>query len=182
MAGPVVAAAVILPQNIVIEGLNDSKKLSAKARAALEPEIKAKALAWAVGECSPEEIDKFNILKCSFMAMHRALDQLKLRPELILVDGNRFVPYQAIPYECMIKGDARFMSIAAASVLAKTHRDRVMEHLHHSFGHYQWHRNMGYPTAEHRTAIRLHGVTPHHRLSFTLLQPELPFASASEPE
>ncbi len=174
LAGPVVAAAVILdPDNLII-GLNDSKQLTERKRELLRPQIEEKALAWAVGMVSNIEIDRINILKASFLAMHRALDQLKMRPELIVVDGNRFTPYPTIPHVCMVKGDARFMHIAAASILAKTHRDEIMAKLHETHPHFGWNRNKGYPTREHRTGIRQHGVTPYHRMSFTLLTPELP--------
>jgi len=174
LAGPVVAAAVILDPNNPIAGLNDSKQMTEKRREALRPLIEANALAWAVGIVSNEEIDRINILKASFLAMHRALDQLVLRPELIAVDGNRFTPYPSVPHVCLVKGDARFMHIAAASILAKTHRDAIMHDLHHQHPHYGWNRNMGYPTRQHRLGIRSHGTTPWHRLTFTLLAPELP--------
>jgi ribonuclease HII len=174
LAGPVVAAAVILDPNNPILGLNDSKQITEAKRELLRPEIEAKALAWAVGVVSNVEIDRINILKASFLAMHRALDQLTIRPELIAVDGNRFTPYPSIPHVCMVKGDARFMHIAAASILAKTHRDAIMHDLHAEHPHFGWDRNKGYPTKEHRLGIRQHGTTPYHRLSFTLLAPELP--------
>jgi len=174
LAGPVVAAAVILNPNNPIAGLNDSKQMSEKRREALRPEIEANALAWAVGVVSNQEIDRINILQASFLAMHRALDQLVLRPELIAVDGNRFAPYPHIPHVCLVKGDARFMHIAAASILAKTHRDAIMQQLHSQHPHYGWNRNMGYPTKEHRHGIRQHGATPWHRMTFALLAPELP--------
>lgn len=174
LAGPVVAAAVILDPDNPIIGLNDSKQLTERKRELLRPQIEEKALAWAVGMVSNIEIDRINILKASFLAMHRALDQLKVRPELIVVDGNRFTPYPTIPHVCMVKGDARFMHIAAASILAKTHRDEIMAKLHETHPHFGWNRNKGYPTREHRTGIRQHGVTPYHRMSFTLLTPELP--------
>lgn len=174
LAGPVVAAAVILDPNNPILGLNDSKQITEAKRELLRPEIEAKALAWAVGVVSNVEIDRINILKASFLAMHRALDQLTIRPELIAVDGNRFTPYSSIPHACMVKGDARFMHIAAASILAKTHRDAIMHGLHAEHPHFGWDRNKGYPTKEHRLGIRQHGTTPYHRLSFTLLAPELP--------
>lgn len=174
LAGPVVAAAVILNPDNPIIGLNDSKQLTERKRELLRPQIEEKALAWAVGMVSNIEIDRINILKASFLAMHRALDQLKMRPELIVVDGNRFTPYPTIPHVCMVKGDARFMHIAAASILAKTHRDEIMAKLHEIHPHFGWNRNKGYPTREHRTGIRQHGVTPYHRMSFTLLTPELP--------
>jgi ribonuclease HII len=174
LAGPVVAAAVILNPDNPIIGLNDSKQLTERKRELLRPQIEEKALAWAVGMVSNEEIDRINILKASFLAMHRALDQLRVRPELIAVDGNRFTPYPPVPHVCMVKGDARFMHIAAASILAKTHRDDIMIELHRAHPHYGWDRNKGYPTREHRSGIRQHGITPFHRMSFTLLAPELP--------
>ncbi|MCF8258247.1 MAG: ribonuclease HII [Flavobacteriales bacterium] len=174
LAGPVVAAAVILDPNNPIEGLNDSKQLSERRRDLLRPEIERLSLAWAVGIASNQEIDRINILKASFLAMHRAIDQLKVRPELIAVDGNRFTPYADVPHVCMVKGDARFMHIAAASILAKTHRDEIMQKLHSEYPNYGWDRNKGYPTKEHRQGIRQFGATHYHRLSFTLLMPELP--------
>lgn len=172
LAGPVVAAAVILDPKKRIRGLNDSKILSEKKREELRPIIQQKALAWAVGVVSNVEIDKINILSASFLAMHRALDHLAVRPEELLIDGNRFKTYQDLPHHCMIKGDARFLSIAAASILAKTHRDELMEKLHQQHPQYDWKRNKAYPTKAHRQAIALHGTTPHHRMSFRLL-PEL---------
>ena len=175
LAGPVVAAAVILDPKNPIEGLDDSKKINEKTRELLRPEIEAKALAWAVGIVSNMEIDEINILKGSFVAMHRALDQLKTKPQLIIVDGNRFIPYKKVPHECIVKGDGKYQNIAAASILAKTHRDEVMRKLHNQYPHYGWDRNKGYPTKEHRLGIRKHGPTEWHRMSFQLLQPELPF-------
>lgn len=174
LAGPVVAAAVILDTERPITGLNDSKQTTERRRDALRDEIEEKALAWAVGIVSHEEIDRINILKASFLAMHRALDGLHVRPGLIAVDGNRFTPYTGIPHVCMVKGDARFMHIAAASILAKTHRDELMMELHGQHPQYGWDRNKGYPTRVHRAAIRACGISPHHRLSFTLLAPVLP--------
>ncbi len=174
LAGPVVAAAVILNLDNPIIGLNDSKQLTERKRELLRPQIEEKALAWAVGMVSNIEIDRINILKASFLAMHRALDQLKVSPELIAVDGNRFTPYPPVPHVCMVKGDSRFMHIAAASILAKTHRDEIMAELHQAHPHFGWDRNKGYPTREHRSGIRQHGITPFHRMSFTLLAPELP--------
>lgn len=169
LAGPVVAAAVILDPARPIEGLNDSKQMTVRRRDLLRPEIEHNALAWAVGVVSNNEIDHINILKASFLAMHRALDQLAVRPDLIAVDGNRFTPYPFIQHVCMVKGDARFMHIAAASILAKTYRDELMLKLHAEFPEFGWARNMGYPTKEHRAAIQQHGPTPYHRMSFTLL-------------
>ena len=176
LAGPVVAAAVILDPARPIAGLNDSKQTTERKREALREEIERKALAWAVGVVSHEEIDRINILKASFLAMHRAIGQLTVRPELLAVDGNRFTPYHDIPHVCMVKGDARFMHIAAASILAKTHRDELMMQLHAQHPFYGWDRNKGYPTREHRAAIRTHGISPDHRKSFTLLPPELPLS------
>lgn len=173
LAGPVVAAAVILPKNYQHELLNDSKQLTKEERIQLEAEIKRDALAWAVAEVSHEEIDKINILNASFLAMHRALDQLNLRPEFLLIDGNRFKPYQEIKFECIIKGDANYLSIAAASVLAKQYRDELMEKLSVQFPGYGWHTNVGYPTEEHRDGIRNLGITPYHRRSFALLPSQL---------
>jgi ribonuclease HII len=173
LAGPVVAAAVILHNGLKHPMLNDSKKLSEKQRDLLRPIIEKEALAWAVGVVSVEEIDEINILNASFLAMHRALDQLVIRPESLLIDGNRFKAYGEIPHHCMIKGDGRFQSIAAASVLAKTHRDAIMNKLHAEFPAYRWCSNMGYPTKEHREAIRSFGPTVHHRTTFTLLPEQL---------
>jgi ribonuclease HII len=173
LAGPVVAAAVILPKNFTHELLNDSKQLTREERNALQSEIKTAALSWAVAEVSPEEIDKINILNASFLAMHKALDQLTVKPELLLIDGNRFKPYGEIKFECIIKGDANYLSIAAASVLAKIYRDDLMEHLGLKYPGYGWHTNFGYPTTEHRDGIRAMGITPYHRKSFTLLPSQL---------
>jgi ribonuclease HII len=172
LAGPVVAAAVILPPRVRIPGLDDSKKLTALQRDELRPLIMEKALAWAVAEVSPQEIDRINILKASFLAMHRAIDALTQRPEALLIDGNRFAPYTGISHTCMIKGDGRYRSIAAASILAKTHRDALMEALHEAHPHYRWNVNKGYPTLDHRAAIRAHGTSPHHRLTFRLVAEE----------
>lgn len=169
LAGPVVAAAVILPPRVRIPGLDDSKKLSAAQREALRPLILEKALAWAVAEVGPAEIDAINILRASFLAMHRAIDALRERPRHLLIDGNRFIPYPGIPHTCLVQGDGRFRSIAAASVLAKTHRDALMDTLHAAHPAYGWAGNKGYPTPAHRTAIALHGPTAWHRRSFTLL-------------
>ncbi|MES2386676.1 MAG: ribonuclease HII [Bacteroidota bacterium] len=171
LAGPVVAAAVILPGNWNHPLLNDSKKLNAETRNLLRTEIIANALAWAVGEADNFEIDEINILNASFLAMHRALDQIQHPYNSLLVDGNRFKPYGQIPHTCLIGGDGRFVSIAAASILAKTHRDALMQNLAEKHPEYHWHRNAGYPTVAHRDAIREHGTTRYHRLSFRLLQP-----------
>jgi ribonuclease HII len=173
LAGPVVAAAVILPPGVRLPGLDDSKKLSAADREALRPLIMEKAVAWAVAAVSPAEIDRINILKASFLAMHRAIDQLAKRPEALLIDGNRFTPYPGLPHTCMIKGDGRFRSIAAASILAKTHRDALMEALHEEHPHYGWAVNKGYPTPDHRKAIAAHGPCVHHRRSFRLLPEQI---------
>lgn len=169
LAGPVVAAAVILPKDYQNELLNDSKQLTKVQRNQLRAEITAVALAWAVAEVSNQEIDQINILQASFLAMHRAVDQLSVRPEHLLVDGNRFTPYPFIPHTCIIKGDAHYMNIAAASVLAKTYRDDFMQQLSIEFPHYGWEQNMGYPTPLHRAGIRQFGTCLHHRLSFKLL-------------
>jgi ribonuclease HII len=169
----VVAAAVILPKNFTHELLNDSKQLTKEERNSLQEEIKGAALSWAVAEVSPEEIYKINILNASFLAMHKAIDQLTLKPELLLIDGNRFKPYQEIKFECIIKGDANYLSIAAASVLAKIYRDDLMEQLGLKYPGYGWHTNVGYPTTEHRDGIRAMGITPYHRKSFTLLPSQL---------
>jgi ribonuclease HII len=168
LAGSVFAAAVILDENNPIEALNDSKQLSASTRDALRMEVEEKALAWAVASVSPQEIDEINILQASFLAMHRAIDQLKTRPELLLIDGNRFVPYLGISHLCIIKGDAKYQSIAAASILAKTHRDAYMKQIGDAHPAYDWQQNKGYPTVAHRAAIQKHGVTPYHRLSFRM--------------
>lgn len=169
LAGSVYAAAVILPPDYENELLNDSKKLSAKKRYTLRAEIERDAVAWAVGVVTPEEIDKINILNASFLAMHRALYQLKVRPEAVIVDGNRFKPYQELPFTTIVKGDGKYLSIAAASILAKTYRDDYMQALAKEYPQYDWQSNMGYPTKKHRKAIREHGVTPYHRKSFNLL-------------
>lgn len=169
LAGPVFAGAVILPKDYCNDVLNDSKQLSEKKRYLLREQIERDALAWAVGIVTPEEIDKINILNASFLAMHRAVDALKIRPQALLIDGNRFRPYQDLPHTTVVKGDGKFMSIAAASILAKTYRDDYMLRLHDEFPQYGWHSNKGYPARVHREAIRAFGVTPHHRLSFNLL-------------
>ena len=169
LAGSVYAAAVILPPDYQNELLNDSKKLTAKKRYALREEIERDAIAWAVGIVTPEEIDKINILNASFLAMHRALDQLKVRPEAVIVDGNRFKPYQDLPSATIVKGDGKYLSIAAASILAKTYRDDYMLSLAEEYPQYDWKSNMGYPTKKHRQAIREHGITPYHRKSYNLL-------------
>ena len=168
LCGPVACAAVILPPDFVCEDLNDSKQLSEKKRDKLRPIIEDNALAWAVVMVSSQEIDEINILNASIMGMHRALDRLKIYPQHILVDGNRFKAYKEIPFTTVVKGDATFMSIAAASILAKTHRDEYMVKLSREYPEYGWEINKGYPTKAHRKAIAELGVTPHHRLSFRL--------------
>ncbi|MCB0630126.1 MAG: ribonuclease HII [Saprospiraceae bacterium] len=169
LAGPVFAAAVILPRDFEHPLLNDSKQLSERQRNEARQIVEREAISWAVGQVDPKEIDEINILNASFLAMHRALDQLDFRPESLLIDGNRFEPYGDLPFHCMIKGDGRFLSIAAASILAKTYRDDLLKKLHEQFPQYGWDRNKGYPTAEHRKAILKHGATLHHRRSFRLL-------------
>lgn len=169
LAGAVYAAAVILPPDYANDELNDSKQLSERRRYALREVIQRDALAWAVGIVSPEEIDKLNILNASILAMHRAVDGLKLRPQHLLVDGNRFRPYQDIPHTTIVKGDGKYLSIAAASILAKTYRDDYMQRLHEEFPRYDWSGNKGYPTRKHREAIARYGTTPYHRLTFNLL-------------
>lgn len=169
LAGPVVAAAVILDPGKPIAALNDSKKLSAKQRHLLQIEIKEKALCYGIGIVDHEEIDQINILNASILAMHKALEVLITQPAFILVDGNRFKPYKSIPHACMIKGDARFSSIAAASILAKTYRDDLMAKLHEAHPQYAWDRNQGYPTPQHRKAIANFGPSPCHRMTFQLL-------------
>ncbi len=169
LAGSVYAAAVILPTDYRNDLLNDSKQLSAKRRYALREEIEREALAWATGVVTPDEIDKINILNASILAMHRALDALKLRPEFIIVDGNRFKAYNGLPHQTIVKGDGKYLSIAAASILAKTYRDDYMKKLHEEHPCYGWDHNAGYPTREHREGIRRHGLTPYHRRSFNLL-------------
>ena len=176
LAGSVFAAAVIFPPDYRNERLNDSKQLSAKRRYALREEVQRDAVAWAVASVSPREIDRINILNASILAMHRAVDQLAVRPEFVIVDGNRFKPYCQLPYETIVKGDGKYLSIAAASILAKTYRDDYMRELHVEMPYYGWDRNAGYPTREHRHAILTHGVTPYHRLSFgDLSQGQLDF-------
>jgi ribonuclease HII len=173
LAGPVFAASVILPKTYRNKWLDDSKKLSDKDRYELRPEIKEKSVAWAVGVVSNIEIDEINILKASFLAMHRAIDKLKQKPELLLIDGNRFTPYKKIQHQCIVKGDAKFLSIAAASILAKTHRDDFMKEAAVKHPQYAWEQNMGYPTKKHRDAIREFGTSDLHRLTFQLLPKQL---------
>lgn len=197
LAGSVYAAAVILPPDYHNEQLNDSKQLTDRQRKQLRCIIERDALAWAIGIVTPEEIDKINILRASFLAMHRALDQLKVRPEALIIDGNRFTPYhpsladgndisrtsnqtqeKALPHTCIVKGDAKYLSIAAASILAKTYRDDYMDALAEEYPQYDWQHNKGYPTRKHREAIKQYGTTPYHRLSYNLLgdgQLSIPF-------
>lgn len=180
LAGSVYAAAVILPPDYQNERLNDSKKLTARQRYALRQDIERDAVAWAVGVVTPQEIDQINILNASILAMHRALDQLQVRPEAIIVDGNRFKPYRDLPHTTIVKGDGKYLSIAAASILAKTYRDDEMIRLAQGYPDYDWQHNMGYPTRKHREAIRQHGITPYHRRTFNLLGSEeltIPFDS-----
>lgn len=172
LAGSVYAAAVILPPDYHNERLNDSKKLTARQRYALRQDIERDAVAWAVGVVTPQEIDQINILNASILSMHRALDQLQVRPEAIIVDGNRFKPYRDLPHTTIVKGDGKYLSIAAASILAKTYRDDEMIRLAQEYPDYDWQHNMGYPTRKHREAIRQHGVTPYHRRTFNLLGSE----------
>lgn len=169
LAGAVYAAAVILPPDFKNEMLNDSKQLTEKQRYALRKVIEEDSLAWAIGIVSPEEIDRINILNASFLAMHRAIDQLKIRPQHLLIDGNRFNPYPDIPHTTIVKGDGKYLSIAAASVLAKTYRDDYMNQLHQEYPVYDWDHNKGYPTKKHRAAIASHGISPYHRKSYNLL-------------
>jgi len=173
LAGPVFAAAVVLPKDFVCEELNDSKQLTEKERYALRPLIENKAIAWGIGIVDHAEIDKINILNASFLAMKRALASLKICPEHILIDGNRFCGYGTTPHTCVVKGDGKLLPIAAASVLAKTYRDDYMLNLHEEYPFYHWDKNKGYPTKKHRDAIKEHGVTPYHRLSFNLTERQL---------
>lgn len=172
LAGSVYAAAVILPPDYHNERLNDSKKLTARQRYALRQDIERDAVAWAVDVVTPQEIDQINILNASILAMHRALDQLQVRPEAVIVDGNRFKPYRDLPHTTIVKGDGKYLSIAAASILAKTYRDDEMVRLAQEYPDYDWQHNMGYPTRKHREAIRQHGITPYHRRTFNLLGSE----------
>ncbi len=169
LAGPVVAAAVILPPNFDCPLLNDSKQLTEQQRETLRPIIEKGALAWAVAEVDNHEIDEINILNASILAMHRAVQKLAIRPEFIIVDGNRFKPFEDIPHQTIVKGDSKYLSIAAASVLAKTHRDELMQTLHAEFPHFDWDKNKAYPTLKHRASIREHGTTGYHRMTFNLL-------------
>jgi ribonuclease HII len=173
LSGPVVAAAVILPDDFKHSLLNDSKQLTEKQRQELRPYIEKHAISWAVSYVYQEKIDKINILQSSILAMHQSIEELKVTPEFIIVDGNKFNPFKDIPHKTIVKGDAKFMSIAAASVLAKTYRDDYMEKIHTEFPEYNWKQNKGYPTKQHRAAIREHGITSHHRKSFRLLPEQL---------
>ena len=172
LAGPVYAAAVILPKDFYHPLLNDSKQLTAKQREKLRPVIEKEAIAWGVAALSPQEIDELNILRASITGMHRALDKLSVPPQSILVDGNRFYKYKDIPHTCVVKGDAKYASIAAASILAKTYRDEYMLELAKEYPQYGWDKNMAYPTKQHREAIKEFGITPHHRLSYRLIDDE----------
>ncbi|MBO4486856.1 MAG: ribonuclease HII [Bacteroidaceae bacterium] len=171
LAGSVYAAAVIFPSDYQNEAINDSKQLTDQRRHELREIIERDALSWAVGIVTAQEIDRINILNASILAMHRALDQLTVRPQSILVDGNKFKPYHDIPYQTIVKGDGKYLSIAAASILAKTYRDDYMDELHEQYPYYQWNHNKGYPTQAHRDAIRAHGPSPYHRMSYNLLPP-----------
>lgn len=173
LAGPVFAAAVILPSDFECEELNDSKKLTEKIRYKLRPIIEEKASAWAVGVVSAEEIDQINILNASFLAMHRAVEKLGMEPEHLIIDGNRFKKYKEVPHDCVVKGDGKYLSIAAASVLAKTYRDDYMNEIDKQYPAYRWSKNKGYPTKDHRKAIEEFGPTEHHRKSFTLLDKQV---------
>lgn len=173
LAGPVFAAAVILPKNFHHPKLNDSKKISEKQREVLRGVIEREAIAYCVQQCTPQEIDKINILNASILAMHKAIDGLAIKPEFLLIDGNRFKPYPNIPHSCIVKGDSKFAAIAAASILAKTYRDEFMLKLSQKFTAYHWDKNKGYPTVEHRKAIEKVGVSPHHRTSFKLSEQQL---------
>lgn len=173
LAGPVFAAAVIFPKDYYNPILNDSKKLSEKKRMALRPIIEKEALAFAVASISPAEIDKINIHNASYKAMHAALDILHIKPDFLIIDGNRFIPYQDIPHECIVKGDGKYLSIAAASILAKTYRDEFMDRLALDHPEYDWIANKGYPTIKHRTAVIKYGPTPHHRKTFRVTDPQL---------
>jgi len=173
LAGPVFAAAVILPKGFVLEGLNDSKQLTHEQRDLLRPIIEKEALAWAVASCDHEEIDRINILNASFLAMHRAIEKLHTQPQYLVIDGNRFKAYPEIPHSCIIKGDGKYLNIAAASILAKTHRDEFMANLHIDYPHYNWQKNKGYPTIAHRKAVIELGLSPFHRKTFNVSDPQL---------
>lgn len=180
LAGPVVAAAVILPKDFYLEGLNDSKKLNHKQRDLMRPIIEEQAIAWGVGFVDHEEIDEINILNASFLAMHRAIEKLSILPEHLVIDGNRFKKYNDIPHCCIVKGDGKYLNIAAASVLAKTHRDEYMATLALEFPHYNWQSNKGYPTIAHRNAVIASGMSPYHRKTFNVSDPQLVISFAEE--
>lgn len=173
LAGPVFAAAVILPPDFIPGDLNDSKKLSHQQREALRPVIERDAIAWAVAFVDNEEIDEINILNASFLAMHRAIKMLHIQPGYLSIDGNRFKSYPDIPHSCVVKGDGKYLNIAAASILAKTHRDEYMDKLSDEYPHYQWRQNKGYPTKVHRSAALLHGLSPYHRKTFSITDPDV---------
>lgn len=180
LAGPVFAAAVILPKDFNAGELNDSKKLNHKQREALRIIIEKEAIAWAVAEVDHHEIDKINILNASFLAMHRAIEKLVTKPEYLVIDGNRFKAYPEIPHACIVKGDGKYLNIAAASILAKTHRDEYMERIAEEYPMYQWKQNKGYPTIVHRNAALAHGLSPYHRKTFTISKPQLALFSEIE--
>lgn len=180
LAGPVFAAAVILPAGFVAGELNDSKKLSHKQRENLRPIIEKEALAWAVAAVDNNEIDEINILNASFLAMHRAIEMLKIKPQYLSIDGNRFKTYPDIPHSCIVKGDGKYLNIAAASVLAKTHRDAYMDNLADEYPVYEWKQNKGYPTKVHRSAALLHGLSPYHRKTFAITDPAVFVVSDNE--
>jgi ribonuclease HII len=180
LAGPVSAAAVILPNDFHLEGLNDSKKLTHQQREKLRPIIEKEAVAWAVAFVDHEEIDQINILNASFLAMHRAIEKLQLQPQYLVIDGNRFKAYPQIPHSCIIKGDGKYLNIAAASILAKTHRDEYMANLHQDFPAYNWQQNKGYPTIAHRKAVMEIGLSPFHRKTFNVSDPQLKFSFEEE--
>lgn len=180
LAGPVFAAAVILPEGFILEGLNDSKQLTHAQRDLLRPIIEKEALAWAVASCDHAEIDKINILNASFLAMHRAIEQLQTQPRYLVIDGNRFKAYPQIPHSCIVKGDGKYLNIAAASILAKTHRDEYMTNLHMDFPEYNWLKNKGYPTIAHRRAVLEIGLSPFHRKTFNVSAPQLDLFSKND--
>ncbi|MBV2226070.1 ribonuclease HII [Sphingobacterium mizutaii] len=173
LAGPVFAAAVIFPADYCNPVLNDSKKLSEKKRMELRPVIENEAMAYAVASVSAEEIDKINIHKASYLAMHKALDMLGVKPGFLIIDGNKFIPYPNVPHSCIVKGDGKYLSIAAASILAKTYRDEYMENIANDYPEYDWMQNKGYPTIKHRQAVLKLGLTPHHRKTFRVTEPQL---------
>ncbi|PLX17079.1 MAG: ribonuclease HII [Marinilabiliales bacterium] len=175
LAGPVVAAAVILPKNFTHSLLNDSKQINERNRYFLREEIEKSAISYAIGIIDNKGIDEINILKASIMAMHKAIDALNKIPEYLIIDGNKFINYKDIPHECIVKGDSKYYSIAAASILAKTYRDDIMNELHDKYPEYHWNKNKGYPTKQHRKAIKEFGTTPYHRMSFRLLDEQLSF-------